>query len=73
MYQVLGPLQGEGSVLQALLSELDSLVHDLFSRNNIVDQAKLLSFVGLDLLAGEQELHAVLAVDIASEANDTAR
>ena len=72
MYQVFGPLQSERSVLQALLSELDSLVHNLFSGNNIVDQAKLLSFVGLDLLAGEQELHAVLAVNVASEANDTA-
>ena len=34
---------------------------------------KLLRLRSLDLLAGEQKFHAVLAVDVASEANDAAR
>ncbi len=48
MDDVLRPFQCEGSVLQALFGKLDGLVHDLFGRDNVVDEAELLGLLGQD-------------------------
>ena len=74
MHDELRPLQGQRRVLQALLGQLDGAVEHLFGGHHVVDEAERLSLGGLDLPAGEQKLHAVLAVDVAGgQAHDAAR
>ena len=73
MDKILGPFERERRILQDRLSDLDRLIHDLIRRNSIVDQAKLLSLRCFDLLASQQQLHAILAVDVASKTHDATR
>ena len=72
MHDELRPFQGQRRVLQALLGQLNGAIKHFLGGHHVVDEAVGLRLGGLDLLAGEQKLHAVLAIDVAGEAHDAA-
>ena len=72
MHDLLRELQGQRSVLGDRGSDLQSLVHELLGRHDVVDEADLLGLVGVHQASGQQHVHGGLARNVAGHADQAA-